>query len=603
MLQDGSADFSGGQNAALVPHKIPENAYYAGVNVSTKDGAISPPYGLEEKSLDIYGFFEFPNGDTRSYESIFRYGKYQAIIPYSVGTESFLIIIISGVIFFYNQGTGEVTVVEISDGSKLNELHPRINWSAAGRFIVIFDFPAYPVIIEGLTAKRADPNKLEVPRSVLGTYNQNRLFIANAGNEFTAGDPAAVGFPDGPVTFEEVLLAPYFGQIFQLSTNYNNDPITAMTFLQVVDRSTGIGPLLVSTINAIYSYQTNLPRNQWEASQFGSVFLYGTGIVGPRAFCNVNADLFFIGADGFVYSLSMSREDLGKWSRSAISKEMQNYIGDPPLELLRFSTMAYYKNKVLFTINPFRTLAQTTDYKQTFDYAFGGFGVLELDSIATLGKDSFPAWAGIRVSCRPMDIVQNDNRCFIISKESGINTLWELRSDLSYDIVKGKPRQIRSKIYTREYSFQTPFQPKVLNQIILGISKIKGNFRLRISYKPSHGSTFILWREFTHEAPYRYCEGDLTCFNFSPHDLREIMLGSPEDPGCNPVTLETYDTFNRVQLLFEIEGIYWELEEFLIMASELPMNVTETDCGGYPAITICADCDTDWRIPECQPKM
>ena len=89
----------------------------------------------------------------------------------------------------------------IQGGSQLDEAADRINWSPAGKYLVIFDFPAYPVIIEGLLARRADPALLEIPRSVLGTYNQNRLFIANAGNEFTAGDPAAYTFPTGPISF------------------------------------------------------------------------------------------------------------------------------------------------------------------------------------------------------------------------------------------------------------------------------------------------------------------------------------------------------------------------------------------------------------------
>lgn len=608
-VQDGSVDFSGGQNAALLPDKVPTNAYYAAVNISTEDGSLSPQFGVEELVLKFPTNKEFTltNGTKRSYESIFTFGKFQALIPYSIGNEFFFIVVISGVIYLVNQNTLDVQIIEISDGSKINELLTRVNWSNAGRFLVLFDFPSYPVIIEGLVARRADPTNNEIPRSVFGTYNQNRLVIANSGNEFTAGDPAAVGFPDGPITFNEILqpASPYFGQVFQLSTNYNNDPITAMTFLQVIDKSTGIGPLIVSTQTAVYSYHTEIARNQWEASQFGSVFIHDAGIAGPRAHCNVNSDLFFISTDGQVRSASMSRDEQNKWSRTPISREVQNWIGIPDKSLLYFSVMTYFQNRIFATVNPFRTTAQTTDYKTTFDYAFGGFCILETSNVSTLGKTAQPAWAGLRTSIRPMDIIQNNQRCFAISKEGGINKLYEIRKDLTYDIV-GKEktsRPLKCKIYTREYGFNSPFQLKILNSIMMALSGIKGKFKLRLSYKPTQGSSYIFWQEFTHEAPWRSCTSIDSCGfkGFESHSFRQLVLGSPVDQGCSEVTKENYDTFTKVSLLFEIEGIDWSLEEFLINASMVPQNTTESICEPYPIVAVCSECNTDWEIPSiCQ---
>lgn len=601
-LQDGSVDFSGGQNASLLPDKVPPNAYYAAVNITTENGAIAPNFGIQQLELEFPTNIEFelPNNRTRSYESIFRFGKFQALIPYSVGSEFYTLIVISGVIFAIQENSNVVQIINIQGGSKINELLPRVNWSPAGRFLVLFDFPAYPVILEGLTARRANPNDLEIPRSVMGAYNQNRLVIANAGNEWTAGDPAATGFPDGPITFQEVLqpASPYFGQVFQLPTNYNNDPITALAFLQVIDKSTGIGPLLVSTPNAIYSYHTEIARNQWEASQFGSLFVFDTGIAGPRAFCNVNSDLFFIGSDGQVRAASMSRDEQGRWSRTPISREIQNWIGNPNKDLLYYSVMNYFQNRIFATVNPFLTTAQTTDYKPTIDYAFGGMCILETANVSTLGKMSEPSWAGLRTSTRPMDIILNNQRCYVIGKMNGENILYEMRKDLTYDIIQGKPRAIPCKLYTREYAFESPFNLKMLSTIILSISGVKGKFTLRISYKPTQGERYIFWKEFTHEAPWRTCDLPGSCLGYQGHSFRQIVLGSPTDEGCNPITMEKYDTFTKVSLLFEFEGIDWTMEEFIINAIAVPQNMTESFCDPYPVVPICSECDKNWEIPD-----
>lgn len=609
-VMDGTVDFSGGQDASKTPERTPVNAYYSGINVSTEDGVISPRWGAEELLLDFPDTdLTLSNGTTRSYLNIFEYGKFQAYIPYSIGSEFFQLIIISGIIYVVNQQTLEVSIMTIQGGSQLDEAADRINWSPAGKYLVIFDFPAYPVIVEGLLARRADPALYEIPRSVLGTYNQNRLFIANAGNEFTAGDPAAYTFPTGPISFTEILApaAPYIGQSFQLSTDYNDDTITAMGFLQTVDTSTGIGPLLISSQNSIYSYQTQNPRAQWEGSQFGGLFIHDTGIAGQRAFCNVNGDLFFVDLDGTLRTASMSRAEQQKWSKTPISREVKNFLVSTNKELLPYTVLTYIKNKIFITANPYRVIATTQLGAPIFDYVFGGFVVLETDNLAGLGKDSQPAWAGLWTFTRPMDIIQNNKEAYVIGKaEDGRNTVYKLRPDLSYDII-GPQRQIRkikAKVYTRSYGFESPFTNKNLNYIEPSFNDIKGEFSFQVYYKPSHGSQFSYWTGFKHNAPWESCLIPEGCAwkGLLGHNFRELNLGSPADRACDPITEDYLDVFRKVQLYFEIEGIDWQLDEFQLNAVVLPQNTTERVCEEYPSdISICGKCNTDWEIPSlCQ---
>jgi hypothetical protein len=619
-LYDGQSDFGGGQDASQIPANVNPNQYFKGVNVSCQNGCINPRWGFQEFILNHKETtqYKLPTGLEKPYQIIFETGKYQALIPYAIQDEYYLLVIISGIIFIVNQYSNEVSVMTIAGGSTLDESQDRYNWTLAGKYLVIFDFPSYPVIITGLTARRADPTIYEIPASVLGCYNQNRIFISNAGNEFTASDPAAYGFPTGPISFTQVTKpgSTFYGEVFQLPTSNNsNDAITAMGFLQTVDTSTGIGPLMVSTQRSVYSYLTQNPRAAWEAGQFGSMFIHDAGIVGQRAYCNVNSDMFFISPDGQIRSASMSRDEQAKWSKVPLSREVRNFIRLFDRELCKFSFVGYFNNKIIASVNPFQVKASTLSGSLASDYAFGGFVVLELDNISTLSKDSPPVWAGLWTGIRPMDMVVNDDRCFMISKEGGINKLYEIRPDLTYDLIGAdqRIRKVKSKIYTREYGFSsysqlgnpvsTNFFNKTLETIDVNLFNVQGDFKLNVKYRPSHSTNYLQWTHFEHQAPWRQCNIPQGCQwnGLVGHEFRELNLGSPQEVGCDPVTLETYDTIRKVQVLFEIEGINWELRGFLMRATMLDQNVTAPVCKPYPVVDICGNCNTDWEIPDiCQ---
>lgn len=606
-LTDGSSDFLAGQDASKVPDKIPQNAYAAGVNVSVKNGILGPRPGwgrksliFTDKTLKLKNLYEIP------YENIFRSGNYQAVIPYGIGIDKYQIYVIAGIIFLYNQNTNVVDVIEIEDGSKLDESQVRINWSFAGRFIVIFDFPARPVIIEGTTARRSNEADNEVPVSVLGAYNQNRLFIVNAGNEFTAGDPTgSLATPDAPITFDEVLVpsSPFFNQIFQLPTDYINEninEITAATFLQFTDTSTGIGPLLLSTSQGIYTFQTQLPRDQWEAGQFGTAFVYNNGIAGPKSFAHVNSDLFYISSDGQLRTLSMSRDEQKKWSKKGISREVQNWIKFYDKSLIQYGVIGYFANKILVAVNPYRTRAKTQEGFDTTDVTHAGFVVIELDNISTLTSEAPPVWAGLWTGVRPMDFCFNDNRCFVISKDLGFrNEIYELMPDITYDTADAKIRDIRSRVYFREYSFESEFQNKSLHSLEVNLAALQGNFSLEAKFKPAHASKFKLWRKIDINVAAESCDMPTNPNGFLPFDIGSVNLGGAEEGEvCDEPTQKTYGRFRKVQLLFDIVGRYWQLHELLLRAIFQPQNENAEIFCEKMNVAIPADCNDDWVYEE-----
>lgn len=603
---DGTADFLGGQDASKIPSKVPSNCYFAGVNIQISKGVPGPRWAfIKRKPLPPEG--EFTNRQSNlkvPYAEIFSGGRYQAAIPYAIGGTKYVIIVISGLIYLININTWETKIITIQGGGTLNENAPRINWSNAGSFLVLFDFPNVPVIFDGVTARRSNLGLFEVPVSTLGAYNQNRLAIANAGNEFTLGDPSgSSATPNAPVTFTEVEApaAPYFGQIFQLPTNYLSnltDPITAMTFLQVTDVSTGIGPLLVATKNQIYTFQTQNPRVSWENGAFGSLFV-NQGIAGSRAFINVNSDVFVLSGDGQVRTLAMSRDEQSKWSKVPISREVENYLIYHDESLMGYSVLGYFNNKVFISANPFRTKCFGQSRQQLFDVAFAGMVVIGLDNLATLGKQGTPAWDGLWTGVRPMDMFQVDNRFFIMSKdELSRNEIYEVDPSQTIDRDGADTRQVTSILYTKEYDFKNQFQNRTLHSIDLGFNEVQGDFEVNVDFRPSFAANFVRWGSFVHKAPWRNCKAPFAClYAFAKHGFRALVVGDPVDGNaCDLVSKMVYRTLRKVQLKFTITGKYWELQDYRLKAIPLPQSEQETACQEYYDVPVCKQCNNDWEI-------
>lgn len=604
LLADGSGDFGGGQDSSVVPDLIPANCYAAGVNVSVRSACIQPRWGFERKTLKFQdGGLENSFKKVRSFQNIFESGKFQAFIPHSVTRNTYIIYVISGRLFTVDIESLEVTYIPIADGSTLNTRASRINWADAGQYIIFFDYPAYPVILDGLIARRANPANDEVPVSTNGAYNQNRLFITNAGTEFTGGDAFGnIATPDAPITFKEVLTpgSTYYGQIFNLPTNVTNAAITFMGFLQFSDSSTGIGPLICGTSNAVYTFGTHNPRSAWANGPFGSLLCYNSGVAGQRAWANVNSDAFFLGTDGFVRSVSMARTEQKQWARIPVSREVEKWFKFWDKSLIKFGFVGYFKNKIFFSVNPYRT--QAVDYDTMFpiaDYTHGGMVVLELDNLSSFGTPSKPIWAGLWTGVNPMDMCIVNDRAFIASKDGGVNKLYEINPDICYDTADDTIRQVRSRVYTRQYNFTDSFLNKGLHSVDLNLDSLQGDFKVDVSYKPSHSPCFLPLGVRTHAAPWRTNMFPSECFlnGYAPHIIRDFSIGDPqEDQAGNPVTQDLYRVFKKVQLMLTFWGIYWELRELRVKALPELEPDTLTQCEEYPKVDVCNCPSDDWDV-------
>jgi len=607
IVPDGTLDFSGGQNAALHPAGISSNQYFIGVNVSAQTGNLCPRWALTDVELIFTDTDRHrrATGFEVSYESIFKSGKFQAIIPYGIGPDRYKIYIVSGFIYLINLSTSEVSVINKTD--QVNVYADRVNWSNAGDYLVIFDYPNRPFILEGIMIRRSDPTKDEVPVSVLGTYNQNRLCIANAGIDWTAGDPSGSrNAPDAPVTFIEILQPStgFTADVYQIPTsNINNDYITAMGFLQVLDTSTGIGPLLVATNNAIYSYRTDQPRLQWQGGSnsavFGSVLLKSAGIVGQRAHVNVGSDLIFLGSDGQVYDLTMSRNAQFKWSNSPISREVANFLDYIDPSLAAVAAVAYFKNKVFITCKPYRVDCYSSEGVLQTDYVSRGVVVIEADNMASMSNESPPAWAGVWTGVDFMDFAQSGDVFYTAAKINGENKLFQIDPEKTYDTVNGKTRYVRSVVYTKEYVNGDATINKEVHSLDLGLRLIEEKLKVAVEYKTSTSEIFNFWKELNYDAPVEQCDA-LPPFpnGLVAQGIRDLNLGSVDETQCDLASREVSHIYKGIQLRIVLTGKYWELDYVKLRGRILPDSLIEPYCDANKGVPIPAQCFDLWFIPE-----
>lgn len=616
-IYDGTSDFTAGQDASRVPDLVPENGYFTGVNVNTKLGCLTPRWALKKLPINISNVegIRFPDLTFRSFRLIFESGRYQAVIPYSKSefdhaTNPRIIMVVAGLIYLIDLVTFIGIEIPIIDGSHIDSSKDRINWSPADKFIVIFDYPARPVIIENLIARRADPAKFEVPISVMGTYNQNRLFISNAGQEFTGGDPVGDDLtPEAPITFEEVetLASPYFGQIFKLPNSYGDAPITAMTFLQNVDTNTGIGPLLIATSNSIASYQTQNPRTAWEAGAFGSTFIFNAGIAGPRAYCHVNSDIFFVSQDGQLRTASISRNEQTQWAKVPLSREVEDWLKTIDPRLTKFSVLSYFQNKIFIAANPYRMPTHELNGDISWDVAHGGMVVLSLDNIDAFAQGSAPSWDGLWTGVRPMDFVQAGNKQYVIAKDGNTNAVYELIPNATADRSGTDIRYIEAQIETKEYTFQSPYIDKILKAVELVIENASGDFKVKVEYKPSQTPKYLLWREFEYSIPWRICCIPEECEvnGLLGRSFMTLNLGSPEDTGDCDLGISSTE-FRKLQLRITISGNSWVLRGIVIVAEIRPQSNYINVCDPISVQAICKECSEVWKIKDftsCLPPV
>lgn len=602
---DGTFNFAGGQNSAVDPDLIDGNQYAIGVNVTAEKGTLNPRWGITQKPLDFSttGDHTRESGYSVSFEQIFETGKFQAFIPYSIGPDFYSIYIVSGFLFLISLLDYSVSVLNPTD--QVNIYADRVQWSNAGEYLVVFDYPNRPFILDGIMIHRSDPALDEVPVSVLGAYNQNRLGIANAGIDWTMGDPSgSQAAPMAPVTFIEVIQPStgFTGDVYQIPTaNKNNDYITAMGALQVLDTSTGIGSLFVSTQNGIYSYPTYLPRTEWQGGADGRVFgslLLRTGIAGQRAHVDVNSDLIYLGFDGQIYAFTVSREHQYRWSNYPVSREVSNFLIFTSPTMGQYVASAFFRNKTFFTTNPYRVPCVSSEGFAQYDYVCGGILVIEADNMAKMTSETAPAWAGLWTGIEFTDMFTNNGVMYASGKINGKNSLCIVDHKKTIDFIEGKERLVKSVLYTKEYTQENPTINKQLHSVELGLVGMAGEVKVAADYRPSNSQNFFFYKDMVFKAPVEQC-GDFPFYGggLSKQSYRDLNLGGASETDC-VLSDNTYTSWYKgLQIRLVITGRDWELKYVKVNGRVEPQEV-KPYCDEMTGVKIPLTCFDFWEIPD-----
>lgn len=596
--------FTGGQDAFHPPHLLTPDKYVKGINTKRRQGrAIGPRDGLTEKQLT------FPDqkikvnlSRTRTLKQLFENGKFQACMPCNISPESYLLIVIGGL--FYRVNIRTWNVILLSETVRVDQYAIRINRSANAGYYIFYDYPDYPVIVDGDKVRRADPNNTykgglqpEFPISNLGVFNQSRSFVANLGLDFLGGDPrGSTATPTAPLTFTETLTpaAPYNGDAYSIDPINSDDQITGMTYLAAAGAA--IGPLIVATENSLHYYRTDLPRSQWKDTQFGLSLAENAGFAGPRSFVNLNSDLYALSGDGTIYSLSTARADSERQGNVRVSREVENFIKFNDKALKQYTVLGYFNGSLWITVNPYRTVAYDREENPIVDVAFGGFSVLDISNTSTLPETSRPTWEGLWTGVHPMEFVSTGDRAFIIAKEGGKNTIFEVMPKQTYDIKKGKAVNIRSIIYPRAVNCQVSNLKKE-KTISVALSELKGRVKVTIETKPDYYTAFKKFGEFNHFAPFENCETLCNPEGFAPHSFSKLVFGEQSTGECNKVSNTPLSNFYNLETRITISARDWALNEIEIKALGIPDSDRNNACH-YEAEEIKQVCTPDWEDYE-----
>jgi hypothetical protein len=229
---------------------------------------------------------------------------------------------------------------------------------------------------------------------------------------------------------------------------------------------------------------------------------------------------------------------------------------------------------------------------------------MDLANISSFLSEGTPTWTGLWTGVNPMDFVTTPSRSFIISKDGrGVNAIYEVREDQTFDTAYNTKRQVRSVVYTKEYDFKDAFIQKREHTLTFQFKNLGGNFKLRVERKPAHSSAFILWDEWEYKAPVETCEipPDEFLNGVTYHQIKELIFGDAQEAGCSPITDDEYDTFTKSQLRIILEGEFWELDhlQFAARIVEYLERPNKLSCDNLPVQLIPLPCDdeVDWRVP------
>jgi hypothetical protein len=285
--------------------------------------------------------------------------------------------------------------------------------------------------------------------------------------------------------------------------------ITGMTFLQQIDTSLGIGPLVVHAENGIAVYEVQIPRTQWGDQQIGRVIYQGPSAVSPESMARVNNELYFLSKEG-IRSINQARADFSTMIDTPLSREL-NFDFQYQTPWLDKYTDAFVFDKRIFWLGlPTREKRENNEV----DVHHRALFVMDYDYSSELrGQSKKPVydgiWTGLKYLGGVAGLFNNRERCFLFAVENKTNVLYELDPKLHHD----DQRLIQSRLYTRGYDFRSdnrfnpvfPHNAKLLEHVDLWIEGMRDDVGIDVYYTNDDQPVWYnLGEKWEYRAPYLY---------------------------------------------------------------------------------------------------
>lgn len=461
-------------------------------------------------------------------------------------------------------------------------------------FIIVQDGKSQPIIFDGSISRRSNTANKEVPTGTVMAYGRGRLWVAIGYGKFVASD--ILYGPTGTAAYDKRdAILKFTENDFISGGGAFSAPgeITAMVFASVLDTSTGQGPLLVFTSEAVVSVNAPTSRDLWASLQdpIQGISLLANGATGfYSTITTVNGDIFYRSIDG-VRSFYQAIREFGTWGNTPISREIRNLTdGDDP-NALKFCSAILFDNRLIFT---------GSSQKYSSKLYWRGLGVLDFDGITGIASKSPPAydgiWSGVNSVWVYAGKYKNVERAFMaVINQDNLNELWEITKEDKFENGNGR---IKWKWISRAFRFETPLEMKRLWNFELFPRNVVGEVDAVLKYRPDDFPCWFEWLNQSVCINYKKCT-DSDCDN-PPQNFRSgyktrIPYGQPQDEDENQDGKPSRLGYT-FQVSLELEG-FCEIKFAILKAQTINESANQTVDQADVCYTndCCEDDFFEWR--------
>lgn len=451
--------------------------------------------------------------------------------------------------------------------------HNKHYFTQGEEFLIIQDEATSPPLVWDGTVMRqigavGNPAKPKLPKGTVMDYFMGRIWVANGGRAYVAGD--IVGTPGAPssgtaayqfrdsilnITENALLNA---GGAFIVPTNAGN--IRAIFSSANLDTALGEGQLFVATRKTIYSVNVVPDRAQWQTltEPLQRVAQLNFGTTSERSIVKVNGDVFMQSPpNGDIRSFALALRYFHQWGNVPISRNMNRVLRFNDRALLSFGSGIEFDNRLWQTVMPFVIPGIGVGHK--------GVMALDFDLISSFEEKLPPAWEAMYEGLDFLQFFSGDfgglQRAFSVvhSRKSGQIEVWEMTQFDRFDSQVGLDGD-RVKWYFESpaYTFRNPFALKQLETVELWIDKLLGTVEFELYYRPDSYPCWIFWHAWK-ECTARDCTEDVTaqvCYPTQPfcESFKATKMVSKPPAVCIDASKRPSDWAYQFQIRLVIKG-------------------------------------------------